>query len=112
MQFIDKSILEDNGKNIINNLLNDCWDEQDIGYKAANYHTLSKPEYRRPLLQVLLLEQKEVCCYCMKELIKNHTTTLEHIIPHHCSKDDFDSYTTPLLVSNVLYLKDFDIHKK
>lgn len=108
MQYIDKSILEDRGKQIIDNLLNDCWHNDENKYIDADYATLSRYPFRTNFKAVLLEEQNEVCCYCMKKLENAHTTTLEHIIPHHASKEVFNTYNHPNFNANVIHLDDFD----
>lgn len=101
MQYIDKTINENNGKQIVNNLLEECW--VDELYLDANYDTLSKPKFRQPLVALLLNEQKEVCCYCMKQLSNNNKTTLEHIIPHKGNLNVFNKYNSPILINNVIH---------
>ncbi|MEB2778088.1 hypothetical protein SYJ56_22435 [Algoriphagus sp. D3-2-R+10] len=107
MQYIDKSILENRGKTIVNNLLKACWDNDENKYKNANYDTLSKDPFKTNFKEVLLEEQNNLCCYCMKNLSNNNTTTLEHIIPHKSKKEEFDIYNHPNLNDNVLHMDEF-----
>ncbi|MBK7443139.1 MAG: hypothetical protein IPI65_16985 [Bacteroidetes bacterium] len=39
----------------------------------------------------------------MKQLTNDHTTSLEHIAPHHCSTVEFNKYTQPVIVQNVVH---------
>ena len=103
MQYIDKSIRENEGKQIVNSLLNDCWN--DNGYVGADYDTLCKPVYKKPFIDLLLDEQSKFCCYCMRELDK---TTLEHIIPQSASIQEFDKYISEILTNNVIHKDNFD----
>jgi hypothetical protein len=111
MQYIDKTVNENSGTQIVNNLLEQCW--ADDKYLNANYETLSKPEFRQPFIAILLNEQKDVCCYCMKQLGNNNKTTLEHIIPHKSNLTDFNKYTSSILINNVvhkdLFVKNFHL---
>ena len=107
MQYIDKSIRENEGKQIIDNLLSDCWNNEDNSYVEANYDTLCKHEYREPFVNLLLEEQSNLCCYCMRELANDHKTTLEHIIPHKASITDFAEYTSKLFINNIIHKDNF-----
>ncbi|KAA2242638.1 hypothetical protein F0L74_08880 [Chitinophaga agrisoli] len=108
MKYIDKSINESAGKQVVDALLNNCWDPVDTIYKAADYDGLCKPPYRNPILSLMLGEQSNLCCYCMKE-ISSRNTTLEHIIPHKINVGDFPAYlTTSELIDNVIHKEDFD----
>lgn len=106
MQYIDKSISPNNGAQIVDNLLSQCWINSE--YKDANYGTLSKPEFRVPFVDVLLQEQNSFCCYCMKLLENNHKTTLEHIIPQKVDIVEFNKYLDPILTINVIHKEYFD----
>lgn len=108
MQYIDKSIRQQEGNQIIDELLEECWSDDDNRYLDADYSTLSKDPFRTNFKSVLLKEQQEVCCYCMKQLHNNHSTTLEHIIPHHISQKDFNTYIHPNFQNNVIHLSNFD----
>ncbi len=106
MQHIDKTVRQNEAVAIIDNLLNDCW--MDTEYSEANYGTLSKPKYRKPFVEILLQEQKYVCCYCMKLLENDHHTTLEHIAPHHCTAAEFNKYTTVEITQHVIHTTGFN----
>ena len=108
MQYIDKSILQQQGNQIIDELLGECWSDDNNSYLNADYSTLSKEPFRTNFKRVLLEEQQEMCCYCMKKLDNNHSTTLEHIIPHHASQEDFNTYIHTNFQNNVIHLNNFD----
>lgn len=106
MQYIGKSINSNNGTQIIDDLLRQCWISSE--YKDANYDTLSKPNFRLPFVDELLQEQNSYCCYCMKLLENNHKTTLEHIIPQKADIVEFSKYNDPILTINVIHKESFD----
>lgn len=112
MQHIPKSSNECDAIAIIDRLLEDCW--VDNMYLNANFETLSKPKYKKSFIAKLLEEQGYVCCYCMKMLDNdNHNTndnriTLEHVVPHKCSPDEFDTYTSSEIRQNVIHKSRFD----
>lgn len=97
MQHINKLPNPSEGTIIVDDFLTACWTGEE--YIGANYDQLPKPSLR----QFLLVEQKNLCCYCMKSLNDDHTTTLEHIAPHNCNKTEFDKYTIPVIVQNVIH---------
>lgn len=112
MKYINKSGNEIAGKQIVNKLLEDSWDNIDSYYKGADYEGLCKKEYRIRTVQLMLSEQDNYCCYCMKE-IEYANTTLEHIIPHNVNEDDFPKYlVVDELTNNVVYKNDFNRNTK
>lgn len=112
MKHIDKSINEAAGKQVIDNLLEASWSKDEACYKGCDYGGLSKKEYRDEVLTLMMNEQEDLCCYCMKNL-KDQKTTLEHIIPHHLKEAEFDDYlVTPELINNVVHLERFDRNNK
>lgn len=110
MKYIDKSVEEEQATTLINRLLEDCWNEEEQTYNGADYDTLKKPTYKDPFPDILLREQKMVCCYCMKALEKNTTTTIEHIIPESTdSEAKYNKYSgTPFLDNHVMLSTAFD----
>lgn len=108
MLHIDKTVKQKEAVAIIDNLLNDCWIVTK--YSEANYSTLSKPKYRKPFVEILLQEQKGLCCYCMKILSNDHHTTLEHIAPHHCTALEFDKYTAVEITKHVTHISGFNYY--
>jgi hypothetical protein len=112
MHYIDKSLNSKIGTAIVDDFLDKCWNGKE--YHAANYATFSKPEFRNSFVDVLLDEQKNLCCYCMKELQNDHKTTLEHIIPQNIKNtSQFNEYLTfKELGDNVINKIDFDQKNK
>lgn len=109
MKYINKIPNEVAGKQIVNELLSDCWNDEESTYKNADYLDLCKTQYKNRFQGLLLQEQSNLCCYCMKELINNYTTTLEHIVPHKSGVESFVSYlVTPELTNNVIHRDNFD----
>jgi hypothetical protein len=105
MQFINKTTNETNGRLIIDDLLNDSWIA--IKYINLNYAELRKLKYITPITALLLDEQQNLCCYCMKEITTS--TTIEHIIPQEISLAKFHSYlTVDFLLNNVIHKDNFD----
>ena len=109
MQYIDKAPLAGEATQLIDGLLEDCWKKEDGPYVAANYETLSRDPYRSRFKDLLLREQKSFCCYCMKTLQNDHTTTIEHLIPQNASKNDFQRYQHENF-TYVIHSADFDPH--
>lgn len=91
MKYIDKSINPNEGTTIVNQLLADSWNGETNRYDGADYDGLKKPKYKNQFTQILLNEQNNLCCYCMKAL-EFAKTTLEHIIPQEVSVTNFSKY--------------------
>jgi len=102
MLFINKAINPILGTSVIDTFLGLCWNGAQ--YIGADYNTLPKNEIKT----ILLNEQANICCYCMRQLLNNYTTTLEHVAPHQASIEEFDMYTSPFIVANVLHKSLFD----
>jgi hypothetical protein len=112
MKYIDKSINEIAGKQVVDTLLNDSWNNSEACYQGADYEGLCKPVYRGPILLLMLKEQSNLCCYCLKEIVAADTT-LEHIIPHKIKVGDFAAYLVANeLKNNVIHKEDFDRNSK
>lgn len=107
MQYINKFTNENEGKAIIDDLLNECWDGNK--YLDANFETLKQQKFKMPFIELLLKEQNFYCCYCMKEIKNDFRTTLEHIIPNNNKNlDQFQAYLeTEELGQNVIDKKEF-----
>ena len=107
MQYIDKNTHITLGNAIIHRLLENNWNKAESNYTNIDYTNGlcdNRQTYYTELCHVLLENQNNLCCYCMKEL-ESIMTTLEHIIPHRVSTGDFPKYLT---VNN---LKNHVIHK-
>lgn len=91
MRFIDKTEAGNRVKGLaINrNILESCWDGHC--YVNLHYDTVDKTE----LIGHLVDEQDGFCCYCMRRLHisaesnHNKNVSLEHIIPHNISAEDW-----------------------
>lgn len=82
MKFINKTLNQVAANLLVNTFLNNRWDAVNnrytlIGYKQSQF----KLNLRPALKQQLLTDQKYLCCYCMRSLVNDETTTLEHIVP-------------------------------
>lgn len=113
MKWIDKSNNRIQGNAIVEKLLINAWDDTDNQYKGADYDGLNSKEYRRELVPLMLEEQENRCCYCLKELktdqphIKGNIT-IEHIIPQSIEKEKFNSYLVAQeLNDHVIHKDDF-----
>jgi hypothetical protein len=105
MRYINKTENAAKGYQIVDTLMDDAWNEDDKKYFGFNYNGLSdKQKYGDKIIELLLSEQQDICCYCMKK-IKTDETSIEHIIPQTVSETDFYQY---LIVSE---LADNVIHK-
>jgi hypothetical protein len=81
MKFINKALNQINGNQLVDAFLNDRWDNaisqySNIGYTKLEFNQL----LRDPLVQLLLREQNNYCCYCMR-YIDTSSTTREHVVP-------------------------------
>lgn len=99
MQFIPKR--NPRGNNIVSDFLGRQWQEEPVnGYLNIGYNDMPKDELRN----ILLAEQENLCCYCMRYIYYNSNVdkncTLEHIIPRAVNDSVvFSSYTNQ---SNIL----------
>jgi hypothetical protein len=87
MQFIDKTLNQNAGNLLVSNFLNVRWDILTSRYSSIHYRKKKKLNrhfkniLRQPLKQLLLKEQNNLCCYCMRHLRNDATTTFEHVVP-------------------------------
>lgn len=106
MKYIDKSINVIAGKQIVDNLLMHCWIVDQSCYINADYENGlcdNRTTFYEDINTLLIDEQKELCCYCLKE-INEDSSTLEHIIPNKLNIHDFASYlVTDELTNNVIH---------
>lgn len=64
----------------VTNFINGQWLENNSGgfeYNNIDYNSINRTHYKT----FCLAEQENVCCYCSREIVNNHHTELEHIIP-------------------------------
>lgn len=113
MKHINKSTHQIAGNGVIDNLLRECWIDEQACYANADYDNGlcdNRKTSKQDLMGVLLENQNHLCCYCMKHLMADQTTTLEHIIPHNIpSQEDFEEYLIcPELTDNVIFRDNFE----
>jgi hypothetical protein len=107
MEFIDKTKLKVDRENIISDFL----DEFNNNYHKNLYSKFKNPR-RQEFINLLLEEQNNRCCYCMKNLdVQKDNISLEHLIPQSIvAKSEFDEYInseTVLNEENVCLENDF-----
>lgn len=96
MQFISKTSAE--GTLIVEKFIDKQWID-------GQYSNLDYPGFRPiEMKKVLLEEQNNYCCYCMKLLDNNSETTMEHIIPRSVADQiEMDKYFLyPVLSDNIM----------
>ncbi len=83
MKFINKTLNQVQGHILVDTFLNNRWDNATRRYSNIDYSTEPthpfKLSLRNPLRQLLLREQNNYCCYCMR-FINASVTTLEHVV--------------------------------
>lgn len=106
MEYIDKTVLEEFGEAIIDAFLHRL---KAIGanYPKDLYKTFKSDKDKQKqftkdkLIEVLLLEQNEYCCYCMRRLLLEDNVTLEHLILNVLKDNaEFKSYLKRKTVLN------------
>lgn len=107
MQFIDKNNFVN--KSIAYAIVNDFISKQRALGKEPIYFIFSKTPYKNQLRDVLIDEQNCLCCYCMRELLKDDTTTMEHVIPKGVDENALNSYISkyPLCFTEVVHRSSF-----
>lgn len=107
MKHIDKSGFEAEGKDIVDDLLKEAWNEIEGRYIEASYSGFNSA-YKERLNELLLREQSRLCCYCLKE-IKSQNLTIEHLIPQQIETAQILHYfSAGELEDNVIHKDDFD----
>ncbi len=105
MQYIDKSLNYTEGIHITETYLNEecrVTDSitQDVSFCNVDYSGSfsSKPtngiSYKRQMIDVLLRNQSNHCCYCMRRIDSVDDVDVEHIIPQSTRNIDVDYYRT------------------
>ncbi|GAA4910496.1 hypothetical protein [Mucilaginibacter defluvii] len=90
----------------VNDYVSGCWLDQGDG--TSKYQNLSYASVKNPVSQFrgfFVDEQHKTCCYCSREIINDHTTELEHIIPRTEERPEvFERYYqhSDLLRDNVI----------
>ena len=117
MKYIDKSTHLQAGHEITDLYLETTCKVDD---GSGNYHyqnvdydgTFGDTGAKGAMTQLVLDNQENFCCYCMRGLhVQNQEVTLEHIIPQSCDAAKFNYYigldVTPLTANNVVRTGDF-----
>ena len=92
------------GNLIIDGVLNSAWSDDENRYEGNLYYGLINDHNRTLLLNLFLIEQNNLCCYCLREIIAEEIT-IEHIIPQNVTQDQFNSYLTVVELSDTLIYK-------
>ena len=110
MKYIDKTGAQQEGKGIVDTLLDDAWNIEEERFRGANYEGLSHPKYKPALLNLILNEQDHLCCYCLKLVQGQHNdTNLEHVIPQQTPEAIFRAYLiVNTLSENVIHKDTFN----
>jgi len=111
MKFIDKTLNQINGNNLLNVFLSSRWNNITNRYTSIGYTNQEFRQHLRPnLKQLLLNEQSNLCCYCMRQINNDDTTTLEHIVPKSTSTQvGLNQYIHfPIINDNVCLQSVFD----
>ena len=120
MEFIDKRPFLEQEQKLDVESLKDCYNEDTQSfYPSVNtdqsYSNFSSKEYRKGIAgweNLLLQEQHDRCCYCMRRL-KSSVLNIEHVIPRNLKVNDthaeFAKYTenSKWLADNVELDSDF-----
>lgn len=115
MQYIDKSVHREEGNRITLQYLEDIKIEDEQRYPVDynnSFRILPKKEnsYYKQMVSVLLMNQRNYCCYCMRRLTGVGDTTLEHIIPQSSNTDRIKYYQrdeVPELKNQIVLSGDF-----
>jgi len=104
MEFIDKRPFLEQEQKLDVEFLKDCYNEDTQSfYPSVNsdqsYSNFSSKKYRKGIAgweNLLLQEQHDRCCYCMRRL-KISALNIEHVIPRNLKVNDthveFTKYT-------------------
>lgn len=90
MQFIDKnnSTNKSTADAVVDNFITN---QRALG-KEPIYFLFGNTRYKNQLRDLLIEEQSYLCCYCMRELLKDETTTMEHVIPKGFNQSELNLY--------------------
>ncbi len=110
MNFIDKTVHQTAGHELVNSFLTSRWDTVNFCYSLIGYEeTEFRNHLKARLRQRLLQDQSNLCCYCMR-IINESETTLEHIVPKSTKTlVELNQYTHhPIIQNNVCLQSEFD----
>lgn len=90
MRFINKedAIFQVKGRSRIDQYLNEAWNNDENRYFGVVYEKGNVKEF---IKDILIEEQANYCCYCMKQIEKINST-IEHVIPRNCPSVEFAEY--------------------
>jgi len=111
MRFIDKTINEAAGNQLVDDFLDDQWDSASNLYNEIDYRSNAfRQNLKLDLRDLVLTEQANLCCYCMRDLSEIEVT-LEHIVPRSTNNQaDLDQYThIPIIRDNVVLQSTFEV---
>lgn len=105
MKFIDKTLKKIAGNSLVDDFLNSRWSKTTNCYSEINYSTDPTHSFRvvrDDVRQLLLDEQQNLCCYCMR-IIDDNSATFEHIVPKSTTtQPKLDQYTHfPIIRDNI-----------
>ena len=90
MEHIDKS--NNLYKVKADSVVNDFIAHQRLLGNEPKYFIFCKTSFKNKLRDILIEEQDYYCCYCMRILKKDDSTTIEHIIPKGVDLNELNSY--------------------
>lgn len=92
-----------------NRIVEDFLARTQLEGKKPSYQLFSRNQLKNELKSILLKEQEDYCCYCMRKLEKFDSTTLEHVIPKSVSTTELKSYLSkyPGCFCNIAHIDDF-----
>jgi hypothetical protein len=104
MQFISKTNPE--GIRIVSEFLDNQWQDDASKYINIDYKKSAFP--KSDLRLIIMAEQENLCCYCLKYM-EDKDVTLEHIIPYSTNtQTQLESYfLVDVLKNNVVLQTDF-----
>lgn len=117
MRYINKNIHLQEGHEITDRYLENACRVDDGGgyyhYQNVDYEgTFASTNAKSDMQRLVMLNQGNLCCYCMRDLHMQHQhMTLEHIIPQRGGRVEYGYYTgmnvSPLTTANVVLTDDF-----
>lgn len=115
MQYIDKSECREEGNGITLSYLDEIKIKDESRYPVDYNHSFrilpnKENSYYKQMVDVLLVNQRHYCCYCMRRLTGNRDITLEHVIPQNVDKSRIAYYQrdeVPELRDNIVLSEDF-----
>lgn len=105
MNYIDKTTNADAANEIVTDFL----EETRRRGNNPGYKLFALTPLKDQLRDLLIAEQQGYCCYCMRKLAKDETTTLEHVIPRGSDEAECNGYLTRYAkyFSNIVHLDAF-----